>query len=84
MPESGGRRRHSRPAILKGAGHSVKGGGNDSGGEVHLTGCHGMKGERDHDLDRPIRVIFKALYRREVTPEEAEEVITDLGWRDWG
>jgi len=43
-----------------------------------------MKGERDHDLDRPIRVIFKALYRREVTPEEAEEVITDLGWRDWG
>jgi RNA polymerase sigma-70 factor (ECF subfamily) len=40
--------------------------------------------ESARDLDRPIRVIFKALYRRELTPEEAEGVITNLGWGDWG
>jgi len=32
----------------------------------------------------PIRVIFKALHRRDLTPEQAEEVITDLGWGVWG
>jgi len=40
--------------------------------------------ESARDLDRPIRVIFKALHRRELTPEEAEGVITNLGWGDWG
>lgn len=40
--------------------------------------------ESPRDLDRPIRVIFKALHRRELTPEEAEKVITNLGWGDWG
>jgi len=40
--------------------------------------------ESVRDVDRPIRVIFKALHRRELTPEEAEGVITNLGWGDWG
>ncbi|HUT75038.1 MAG TPA: RNA polymerase sigma factor [Armatimonadota bacterium] len=40
--------------------------------------------ETDYDLDMPIRVIFKALHRRDLTPEQAEEVITDLGWGVWG
>jgi RNA polymerase sigma-70 factor (ECF subfamily) len=40
--------------------------------------------ESDHDLDRPIRVIFKALHSRELNPEEAESIITNLGWGDWG
>jgi len=40
--------------------------------------------EDAHDLDRPIRMIFKALHRREISPEQAEKIITDLGWGDWG
>jgi len=40
--------------------------------------------ESDHDTDRPLRIIFRALHRQEVTPEKAEEVITELGWGDWG
>ena len=35
--------------------------------------------ERDEDLDEPIRVILKALQRREITPWQAETVITNLG-----
>ncbi len=42
-----------------------------------------MPKETDHDLDRPIRVIFKALYQQELTPEEAEGVIANLGEGDW-
>jgi len=34
--------------------------------------------ESDHDLERPIRVIFKALHQREITPKLAEQIITDL------
>lgn len=40
--------------------------------------------ESTRDLDRPIRLIFKALHRGELTPEQAEEVITNLGWDVWG
>jgi RNA polymerase sigma-70 factor (ECF subfamily) len=40
--------------------------------------------EDDHDLDRPVRLIFKALHRREVTPEQAEKIMTDLGFDVWG
>jgi hypothetical protein len=36
--------------------------------------------ESDHDLDDPIRVILKALERRDVTPWEAEKVMTNLGY----
>jgi RNA polymerase sigma-70 factor (ECF subfamily) len=42
---------------------------------------------RRHDpreLDRPIRVIFKAVEQGELTAGKAEEVITNLGWGDWG
>ena len=40
--------------------------------------------ESDRDLDRPIRVIFKALHRQELRPEEAETIVTDLGYGVWG
>jgi RNA polymerase sigma-70 factor (ECF subfamily) len=40
--------------------------------------------ESDYDLDRPVRVIFRALHRRELDPEEAESIITNLGWGNWG
>jgi phage terminase Nu1 subunit (DNA packaging protein) len=36
------------------------------------------------ELDRTIRVIFKAIEQGELTAEKAEEVITNLGWGDWG
>jgi len=36
------------------------------------------------ELDRPIRVIFKAIEQGELTAEKAEEVITNLGWGVWG
>ena len=35
--------------------------------------------ESDQDLDEPIRVILKALQRKEITPWQAEMVITNLG-----
>ncbi len=41
-------------------------------------------GESTRDLDRPIRLIFKALHRGDLTPEQAEEVINNLGWGVWG
>ncbi len=40
--------------------------------------------ETDDDLDRPIRVIFKAIEQGELTAEKAEEIITNLGWGNWG
>ncbi len=40
--------------------------------------------ESARDLDRPIRLIFKALHRGDLTPEQAEEVIDNLGWGVWG
>ena len=40
--------------------------------------------ESDRDLDAPIRVILKALQRKEVTPWQAERVIVNLGAGDWG
>ncbi len=40
--------------------------------------------EAIRDLDRPIRAIFKAIERGELTAEQAEAVITNLGWGDWG
>jgi RNA polymerase sigma-70 factor (ECF subfamily) len=39
--------------------------------------------ETDDDLDYPIRMIFRSLYRRELTPEDAERVIESLGKGDW-
>jgi RNA polymerase sigma-70 factor (ECF subfamily) len=36
------------------------------------------------ERDRPIRVIFKAIEQGELTAEKAEEVITNLGWGNWG
>jgi len=40
--------------------------------------------ESDCDLDLPLRTILKALQRRELTPWEAEKVITNLGSGIWG
>jgi len=39
--------------------------------------------EDDRDLDRPVRVIFRSLYRQELTPDQAEQVIENLGEGDW-
>jgi hypothetical protein len=36
------------------------------------------------ERDRPIRIIFQAIEQGELTAEKAEEVITNLGWGDWG
>jgi hypothetical protein len=43
-----------------------------------------MNDDSDQDLDLRIRLISKTLHRREITPEQAEKVITELGWGDWG
>jgi len=40
--------------------------------------------ESDHDLDMPLRALLRALQRRELTPWEAEKVITNLGSGVWG
>ena len=40
--------------------------------------------ESDRNADEPIRVILNALERKEVTPWEAERVITNLGSGVWG
>ena len=39
--------------------------------------------ESDDDLDSPIRLILRALRRREITPWQAEKVITNLGSGIW-
>ena len=33
-----------------------------------------------HTTDVPVRVIFRELHRGALTPEQAEEIVTDLGW----
>lgn len=38
----------------------------------------------DADADWPIRVILKAVQRRELTPWQAEKVMLNLGSGDWG
>jgi len=35
--------------------------------------------DSDHDLDVPVRVLFNALARREITPWEAEKITLNLG-----
>jgi len=40
---------------------------------------HDWPQESDHDLDHPIRVLFKALARKDITPWEAEKVLMNLG-----
>ncbi len=40
--------------------------------------------ESDRDLDVPIRVLLKALQRKEITPWQAERVIVNLGSGEWG
>ena len=44
---------------------------------------HEWPKESDRDLDEPVRVILNALERREVTPWQAENVMTNLG-HVWG
>jgi phage terminase Nu1 subunit (DNA packaging protein) len=39
--------------------------------------------ESDYDLDDPIRVILRALERKEVTPWDAEMAMMNLGYA-WG
>jgi hypothetical protein len=34
--------------------------------------------ESDRDLDRPARIILRALYEQKLTPEEALSVIAEL------
>ena len=40
--------------------------------------------ENDHDLDKPIRVLLRALQQREITPWQAEKIIFTLGSGIWG
>jgi len=40
--------------------------------------------ESDYDLDLPLRCVVKALQRRELTPWDAEKVMTNLGSGVWG
>ena len=39
--------------------------------------------ESDRDLDRPIRVIFRELHNGNIDPEQAEKIVTELGWGVW-
>jgi len=43
------------------------------------NGIHDWSKESDHDLDAPVRVLFKHLARREITPWEAEKITLNLG-----
>jgi phage terminase Nu1 subunit (DNA packaging protein) len=48
------------------------------------NGITDLPKENDQDLDVPIRVILKALQRKEITPWQAEKVIMNLGSGNWG
>lgn len=53
----------------------------------HWIADQGIRDWREYgpqELDRPIRVIFKAIEQGKLTAKKAEEVITNLGWGNWG
>jgi phage terminase Nu1 subunit (DNA packaging protein) len=39
------------------------------------SGIQNWPKESSHDTDRPIRLLFKALHRGELTPQQAEEIM---------
>jgi RNA polymerase sigma-70 factor (ECF subfamily) len=51
---------------------------------IDEQGIQGWREYSPRERDRPIRIIFKAIEQGELTSEKAEEVITNLGWGDWG
>lgn len=44
----------------------------------------GWPKEADHDLDRPLRWIFRAIERGNLTAADAESIMDNLGWAMWG
>jgi len=39
--------------------------------------------ENEYDLERPIRIVFKAVYEGHMSPEQAEEIMKELGYGVW-